>query len=118
MGTNYYLVKNKVSRCNNSYHIGKSSHGWLFCFQIQDNKYDTPPVVWRNFEEVKDTLYKYTVKSKEFIIMNEYDEIIDYDDFIDYVQQKQTDEFNINNPDNFTYCENVNGYRFTEGDFA
>ncbi len=110
MGTNYYAVRNKPT-VREPIHIGKSSYGWRFLFQYQDEKWNEPPVVWHNYKEVKDWLKKYTVDSDEFVIMNEYDEIISYDDFINMVKEKQKTKVHDE------HADNVNGYRFTEGWF-
>ena len=50
--------------------------------------------------------------------MNEYDEIISFDDFVAMVEAKQKDEHNLKNKDNFTYARNVDGYRFSDGEFC
>lgn len=50
--------------------------------------------------------------------MNEYDEIIPYETFVQMVDKKQEDEHNQSNPDNFSYSRNVDGYRFSDGDFC
>lgn len=34
------------------------------------------------------------------------------------VEAKQKDPFNLGNPDNFIYSKNVDGYRFSDGDFS
>lgn len=115
MGTNYYVVPNRPS-IGEPIHIGKSSMGWMFLFQDANEPYREVPVVWHTYEEVKDWLYKYTVKSQIYIILDEYDEIVDFDEFIDLIERKQ--ERFKDNPDNFTYCRNVGGYRFMEGDFC
>jgi hypothetical protein len=117
MGTNYYAVRNRPS-IEEPHHIGKSSAGWLFNFQEQHNTWNHPPVVWHTWPQVKDWLKKYTVDSHEYVIMDEYDEIISYDNFVDIVEAKQNDPFCRDNPDNFTYSANRNGYRFSEGDFC
>lgn len=119
MGTNYYAVKRKPS-ISEPIHIGKSSVGWLFCFQYQNrNEYGEIPCVWRTYNQVKDWLKKYTTgEDSPYVIINEYDEIISYDDFIDLVDTKQKDERNKKNPDNFEHCDNVDGYRFVERDFG
>lgn len=113
MGTNYYAVKNRAT-ISDPIHIGKSSIGWRFNFQVQNNKWNDPPVIWNTFEQVCDWLKKHTVDTNNYVIIDEYDEIISYDDFIEMVQKKQS----INNPDNFTYSRNVNGYRFSDRDFS
>ena len=117
MGTNYYAVRNRPS-IEEPIHIGKSSIGWLFCFQTQNNQWSDIPVVWNTFEQVKDWLKKYTVDQKDYVIINEYDEIVSYSDFIELVNQKQADEHCRANPENFKYSRNVNGYRFSDGEFC
>ncbi|MBR3445591.1 MAG: hypothetical protein IKH14_07000 [Prevotella sp.] len=117
MGTNYYAVKNRPTT-QEPIHIGKSSIGWLFCFERQHIPWNDPPVEWNTYEQVKDWLIKYTVESDYYVIINEYDEIISFDEFVEMVDEKQNDEFCKSNEDNFAYSDNVNGYRFTEGDFC
>lgn len=118
MGTNYYAVRNRPT-VEQPHHIGKSSSGWLFNFQVQEESWSNPPVMWRTWPQVKDWLKKYTVDSTEYVIIDEYDEIISYDDFVEMVEAKQNDKFCRDNPDNFRYGDtwNVDGYRFTKGDF-
>ena len=111
MGTNYFLVKNGPTT-REPIHIGKSSCGWLFHFHVVNEPYNEPPIVWNTYNQVKDTLKQLTVDSNNYVIMNEYDEIVSYNDFIDLVDYKQSDEFNKSNPDNFSNCRNVDGYRF------
>ena len=115
MGTNYYVIPNRPSIAT-PIHIGKSSMGWMFLFHDVDEPYLDTPIVWHSYEEVKDWLYKYTVDFKNYVIIDEYDEVISYDDFIEMVERKQ-EQFK-DNPNNFTYCRNVDGYRFTEGEFC
>lgn len=110
MGTNYYLVKNKPS-ISEPLHIGKSSIGWRFLF----NK----PSIWEidvplnTFEAWRDYLKEQT-NNGTHVIMNEYDEIVDYDWLMKLIESKQKE----NNPNMFEYCENVNGYRFASGGFS
>ena len=111
MGTNYYAVPNRPST-KEPIHIGKSSWGWRFLFEYQDESWNEPPVIWRNYEEVKEWLHKYTVDSNEFVIMNEYDEIVPYDEFLDLVEQKQKE------PLHDIHEDVVDGYRFTKGWFC
>ena len=113
MGTNYFLVRNRPTT-REPYHIGKSSCGWKFHFQEQHEPWNDPPIVWSNYQEVKDTLKRLTVDSTNFIIMDEYDEVIPFDEFIDLVEWKQENE---DNPDDYTYCKNVGGYRFDDCEF-
>lgn len=117
MGTNYYVVRNRPS-VEEPVHIGKSSAGWLFCFQSQRETWRDIPIVWDSYGEVIDWLTKHTVENPEYVIMNEYDEIIPLQDFVDLVQGKQADPFCRDNPDNFSYARNVNGYRFEDEWFS
>ncbi len=117
MGTNYYAVRNRPTT-DSPIHIGKSSIGWLFLFQEQNDPWNDPPVAWCNYEQVKDWLKKYTVDCNDYVILNEYDEVVPFDEFFDLVDYKQADERNRSNPDNFEHCRNVNGYRFMDGDFC
>ena len=104
MGTNYYAVKKKPSLYNEPIHIGKSSAGWKFCFQgYQDDLIIKSLEDWQNY-----------LKNDDVVILDEYDKEINYDDFFELVESKQKE----NNKDNFKYCVNVNGYRFTFNDFS
>ena len=82
-------------------------------FEEQEDTWNDPPVVWHTYEEVKDWLLEYTVRKKDYVILDEYDRIISFADFEEMVENKQL-EFR-NNPDNFKYCKNVQGYRFSKG---
>ena len=113
MGTNYYAVRTRPTT-DEPIHIGKASIGWKFLFQAMDEKYNEPPVVWNTYDQVYEWLYKHTVESNDYVIIDEYDEVISFDDFIELVEEKQ----NENNKDDFTYARNVNGYRFTDGWFC
>lgn len=113
MGTNYYAVKNGPTT-EEPFHIGKSSIGWKFHFQTQNEKYHEPPVVWNTYEQVYEWLYKYTVESNRYVIMDEYDALVSFDKFIQLVENKQLED----NEDDFTYCRNVNGYRFDDNEFC
>lgn len=118
MGTNYYLVKRKPS-IQEPIHIGKSSAGWLFLFQYQNLEWLDTPVHWNSYKELKEYLNKYaTGKRKPYMIINEYDEEVSFKEFIDMVDKKQNDKTCLSNKDNFTYCNNVDGYRFTYNDFS
>ena len=116
MGTNYYAVKRKPT-ISNPIHIGKSSGGWLFLFKEQDNAW-LDDAVWHTYEQVKEWLYKNVVETEEYVILDEYDREITFEDFFEIVDHKQKDEHNLSNPDNFAYCKNVNGYRFSDRDFS
>ena len=113
MGTNYYAVRTRPT-IEDPIHIGKSSMGGKFLFQTHNDKWCEPPVVWNTYEQVYEWLYKNTVESDNYAIINEYDEVISFNDFIKMVELKQQE----NNPDDFTYSRNVNGFRFSDGEFC
>ena len=118
MGTNYYEVRNRPSQME-PIHIGKSSFGWMFLFQRQNDDWRDVPVEWNTYNQVKDWLKKYTVDDPKYVIIDEYDEIVPFEKFIDLVEWKQNDPDCRKNPDNFSYdVKNVDGYRFTDGDFS
>lgn len=113
MGTNYYAVRNRPST-QDPIHIGKSSLGWMFLFQAQNDTWNDPPIVWNTFPQLKDWLKKYTVDTTEYVIMDEYDRIVSYDEFMEIIEYKQNDEKCRGNPHNFEYGRNVDGYRFCD----
>ena len=115
MGTNYYAVRSRPTICD-PIHIGKSSAGWMFLFHEQEDAWCDPPIYWHSFNDVKDWLEQYVYKEHQFVIMNEYDEEIDYEEFFDMIENKQ--QLDKRNPQNFEYCKNVNGYRFSDSDFC
>ena len=113
MGTNYYAVRNRPS-VEEPIHIGKSSIGWKFSFQSHNEQYHEPPIIWNTYDQVYEWLYKQTVESDNYVIMDEYDEIVSFDDLIKLIEEKQKED----NPDDFSYARNVNGYRFTDQEFC
>jgi len=109
MGTNYYAVRTRPTTAE-PIHIGKSSIGWLFLFQTQ--------IVWNTWNQVKEWLKANTLDKKDYVIIDEYDEIISYHDFVKLVEEKQKDPNCRNNSHNFEYCKNVDGYRFCDEYFS
>lgn len=107
MGTNYYAVKKKPT-IKEPLHIGKSSIGWKFLFH-EVNKYNSfdSDLEIHTFEQWKEFLKN----NNEIVILNEYDEEVSLIDFLDLVEKKQKKK-------NDEYSKNVNGYRFTDGDFS
>lgn len=95
-------------------HIGKSSIGWKFLFHT------VPGYINYINGEPLDSYSRWIRFLKEYtdndtiVIMNEYDEEVSLTDLIELVQRKQLEI----NDDNFRYCDNVEGYRFTRGDFS
>lgn len=78
MGTNYYAVSKKPTVAE-PIHIGKSSAGWTFAIQEQNN----PPAVWHSYGEVMQWLKTHD----DYVIMNEYDEVITLDEFTEIVER-------------------------------
>lgn len=94
MGTNYYAVPTR-----GAIHIGKSSIGWAFAFRDQPE--------WHSFRELKQWLKKH---QGDYLIIDEYDRVVDLQDFIEMVEQKQKDSHD-------RQCRNVDGYDFVDEDF-
>ena len=117
MGMNYYVVENRPS-IRSAIHIGKSSMGWLFHFQEQNITWLTPEIVWYTYPQVKAWLQKHVVENKEYVILNEENELVTYDELIDLIDSKQKDPKCKSNPDNFSYAKNIDGYRFSSTDFS
>jgi len=109
MGTNYYVVRTRPTTAE-PIHIGKSSIGWLFLFQTQ--------IVWNTWNQVKEWLKANTLDKKDYVIIDEDDDIISYHDFVKLVEEKQKDPNCQTNPHNFEYCKNVDGYRFCDEYFS
>lgn len=113
MGTNYYAVENRPS-INSGIHIGKSSIGWKFLFHRvgkYENYITEEPL--NTFPQWKKFLTEQT-ENGTIVIMNEYNEIISLKYLLDLIASKQSED----NPDNFYYADNIDGYRFTDGEFS
>ena len=113
MGTNYYAVK-KEPTVLSPIHIGKSSRGGKFCFHkvcsfenyINEEPLNTFPQ-WKKFLEEQ-------TANGNIVIMNEYDEIVELNYLLELIESKQSED----NPDNFTWSDNIDGYRFIDGEFC
>ena len=112
MGTNYYAVRKRPTT-DRPIHIGKSSIGWRFLFEEQNDMFNEPPVVWHTYDQLYEWLYKNTVETDNYVILNEYDDEISFYEFIKLIEEKQMEK----NPDDFQYAKNINGYRFADSDF-
>ena len=73
---------------------------------ISDEPLNTFPQ-WKKFLEEQ-------TANGNIVIMDEYDKIVSLDEFLTLVEVKQKE----NNPDDFTYSDNIDGYRFTDGEFC
>ena len=113
MGTNYYVTRNRPT-VESPIHIGKSSIGWMFLFETQNKPFLEPPVVWNSYSELIKWLTEYVEKQKEYVIIDEYDQLYSLEEFVDLVKSKQKEK----NPDNFVYAKNVDGYRFVDDEFC
>lgn len=111
MGMNYYVVSKTPSIIYKPIHIGKSSYGWLFLFHT------TP--YWHSYEELKEWLQQNVNKeNSKLTIIDEEDNLVTYEELIAKIDTKQADPDSLKNPDNFLYCENINGYRFSSSEFC
>ena len=118
MGTNYYAVRNRPS-VSEPIHIGKSSAGWMFLFKTQELQFNDPPAVWHSYREVTEWLDEYVGKRKLYVIMDEYDEEIKLEEFYEMIENKQKiTSGDYSRRKNFTYCDNVDGYRFSREEFC
>lgn len=75
MGTNYYLINKKT---NKRLHLGKSSLGWQFCFQTNDEykptmndmfKYieqNADNEIWCDYGKITPTKFKKVIKDHIF----------------------------------------------------
>ena len=113
MGRNFYCIKKQPSLYNKAIHIGKSSAGWKFNFRGYQREpigeFTTETISINSVDDWKEYL-----KNDDLVILDEYDKIITYDEFFELVEEKQKSD----NPDNFKYSANINGYRFTFTDFS
>ena len=101
MGTDYYLRKKKprIVRVYDKLHLGKSSCGWWFNFQEQENIH--------SFEDVKKL-----IDSGEYFIIDEYGKKHTPDEFYELVEhKKQNDKFEGYG------AKNIDGYSFIDEDF-
>ncbi len=81
MGTNYYAGINKCEGCGKfeeKIHLGKSSFGWRFGVEIQEEYY-------KDFYE-----FEKFITQPEIIIMDEYGEVISATDLLILIESKET----------------------------
>lgn len=113
MGTNYYAVSTTPT-INTPIYIGKSSMGWKFLFhRVSDyeNWIDKKPL--NTFPQWKEFLETHT-EANRIVIMNEYDEQVKFEDLLWLIERKQQEC----NPEDFRWSDNIDGYRFTSGEFC
>lgn len=113
MGTNYYAVSTTPT-IHEPIHIGKSSMGWKFLFHrvtSWENWVDEKPL--NTFPQWKEFLETHT-KSNRIVIIDEYDRQVELEDLLWLIESKQKEY----NPEDFQWADNIDGYRFTSGEFS
>lgn len=104
MGTNYYAKMNICPTCkrpDEEVHIGKSSHGWKFMFQLNGKYY-------KNITELKQFL-------SDKRIEDEYGGTVTIDDFWKMVEEKQKEKGEGGTDRDLIV---IDGYDFYERDFT
>ena len=100
MGTNYYAKLNECKHCNRyeEVHLGKSSMGWVFTFNLNGEKFyhDVPSM-------------KQWLKGKN--IKNEYGECITEKKFWNMVKEKQSEKHQA-------IGEHIGGFEFLNHEFS
>lgn len=114
MGTNYYVRNKKCETCEHTpvdIHLGKSSMGWVFTFQLNGGTY------YKNVKEMREW-----TKGKH--IVDEYERTVSYEDFWRMVEEKQKDPKNLNHAAEMRKQGRlgsdfiIDGYSFTDCDFS
>jgi hypothetical protein len=102
MGTNYYATEKACPTCKrrDNFHIGKSSAGWKFAFQINGE-------IYKSIEDFKNWL-----KGKK--IEDEYNRKISHKDFWKMVDAKQA----ITDPEESRDVIIIDGYHFFDHEFS
>ena len=106
MGTNYYAVLKRPTVSDRVIHLGKSSYGWRFLFRETDEI--------KTFPQFKKWLADNVGDEKDYVLLDEYDKEVSPADLLAKIEEKQEN----NNPDNFLYNRNIDGYRFSDREFC
>jgi len=103
MGTNYYTKIKECKHCGRfeEIHLGKSSAGWKFCFNLNGGKY------YKNYEELKEFL-------QDKVIKDEYGKVVSFETFIKLIKNKQSEK----NDQNDYGAINISGYIFYDCEFS
>lgn len=109
MSTNYYALKKEPTLYDRTIHIGKSSAGWLFLFE-DNNEFHTYPQFKRWLDNNIDT--------GEYVLFDEYNHRISKEELLKIIDKKQNDPHCRSNPDNFKCNKNIDGYRFSMDEFC
>ncbi len=110
MGTNYYTRYNICESCGryDEFHIGKSSAGWTFIFQAQE-------------DEINIKSYKEWVKflsNKGIKIFNEYNRKISLKKFKELIEAKKLEKHNHAKEYPEGHFLDEEGNSFSEGEFS
>lgn len=111
MGTNFYIRKTKPLEVYDEYHIAKTSCGWLPSFQAYTpcGEWDERPSI----HSVSDI--KALVDSGDFVIVDECDEVYDWDGFTKRVLEFGNDfHCRSHHPD----FKDQQGYEFISCDYS
>ena len=118
MGTNYYLRYDICNECNryNEIHIGKSSCGWKFMFEInEDNELNS-------YERFIDFLTEKLYKNSK--IFDEYGRESSLAGLMKLIEDKQKDTENKDHSPIYTHHDydgfflDEKGYNFCKGEFS
>ena len=131
MGMNYYAKISKKQKdiinnnscisdlakyCVNKFtlHIGKSSWGWKFMFQVQE-------VFTKGESVILDTFAKWKkfINRDDIDVFNEDNELVDKKWFISYIQEKQCEAHPNENDNTYSHdFESSDGYMMCDIDFS
>ena len=131
MGMNYYarISKKQKDIINNNpqiselakycvekfdLHIGKSSWGWRFMFQVQEVFVKGELVTLDTFAK-----WKKFINREDIDVFNEDNELVDKKWFISYIQEKQCEAHPNENDNTYSHdFESSDGYRMCDVDFS
>lgn len=131
MGMNYYARISKKQKdiinnnsqisglakyCVNKFdlHIGKSSWGWRFMFQVQEIFIMNELVTLNTFAK-----WKKFINREDIEVFNEDNELVDKKWFINYIQERQCEAHPNENDNNYCHdFESSDGYRMCDVDFS
>jgi len=110
MGTNYYARYNICEFCGryDELHIGKSSAGWTFIFQAQEDE-----ITIKSYKEWIEFLL-----GEEIKIFDEYGDELTIVDFKDIIENKKKEKHNHTKEYPEGHFLDEEGNSFSEGEFS
>jgi len=110
MGTNYYARYSICECCGrfDEIHIGKSSAGWTFSFQAQEDE-----VTIKSYKE-----WLKFLSGKEITIYDGYGDEVTLEEFKDIVESKKKEKHNHAKEYPEGHFIDEEGNSFSEGDFS